>query len=96
MGQPIASLEVIRNGASGNAIAVGISGGLMIFDTTGTPLWTTTSAEWVGDESGSFMVLDDVNSDNVSDLAVISAAKIVVLKSVAATDNYELHLTFQG
>jgi|GEM_PF-2557159 len=94
VGQPIASVDVIRNEASGNAIAVGISGSLMIFDTTGTPLWTTTSAGWVGDETGSFMMLDDINSDNVSDLAVTSAAKIVVLESVAATDNYELHLTF--
>ncbi len=96
VGQPIASLDVIRNGASGNAIAVGIAGGLMIFDGAGTPLWTTTSAGWVGDGTGSFMMLDDINSDNVSDLAVTSAAKIVVLKSVAATDNYELHLTFKA
>ena len=94
MGQPIASLDVIRNGASGNAIAVSIAGGLSIFDSAGTPLWTTTSAEWVDDEGGSFMVLDDVNSDNVSDLAVFSAGKIVVLKSSAGAPSYQLHLTF--
>ena len=96
VGQPIESLEVIRYGSSGNSIAVSIADGLMIFDTTGTPLWTTTSAGWVGDESGSFIMLDDINSDNISDLAVTSAAEIVVLKSVAATDNYELHLTFKA
>jgi hypothetical protein len=96
VGQPIESLEVIRYGSSGNSIAVSIAGGLMIFDITGTPLWTTTSAGWVGDETGSFMMLDDINSDNISDLAVTSAAEIVVLKSVAATDNYELHLTFKA
>jgi outer membrane protein assembly factor BamB len=95
-GQPIASLEVIRNGASGNAIAVSIAGGLSIFDSAGTQLWTTTLIEWVKDESGSFMVLDDVNSDNVSDLAVTSAAKIVVLKSVAGAANYELHQTLKA
>jgi hypothetical protein len=94
--QAIASLDVIRNGSSGNSIAVSISGGLMIFDTIGTPLWTTTGAEWLEDESGSFLVLDDVNSDNVGDLAVISAAKIVLLKSVAGTAAYELHLTFKA
>ena len=92
--QPIASLDVIRNGASGNAITVGTTGGLMIFDSTGTELWTTTSADWVGDESASFMVLDDVNSDNVSDLAVLSDAKIVVLRSVDSASNYQLHQTF--
>jgi len=96
VGQPIASLDVIRNGVSGNAIAITVAGGLMIFDTTGTPLWTTTSADLIGDESGSFMMLDDVNFDNVSDLAIISAAKMVVLKSVAATDNYQLHQTFKA
>ena len=96
VGQPIASLEVIRNGSSGNSIAVGISGGLMIFDSAGTPRCTTTSAEWAGNGSGRFMALDDVNSDNVSDLAVISTANIMVLRSVAATDNYELHLTFKA
>ncbi len=96
VGQPIASVDVIRNEASGNAIAVGISSSLIIFDSAGTPRWTTTSAEWAGDRSGSFMALDDVNSDNVSDLAVISTANIMVLRSVAATDNYQLHLTFQA
>ncbi len=96
VGQPIASLDVIHNGASGNAIAVATADGLMIFDSAGTQLWTTTIAEWVEDETGSFMVLDDVNSDNVSDLAVISSGKIAVLKSVGATDNYQLHLTFKA
>jgi hypothetical protein len=88
VGQPIASVDIIRHEASGNAIAVGISGSLMIFDSAGTPRWTTTSAEWAGDGSGSFMALDDVNSDNISDLAVISTANITVLKSVVATDGY--------
>jgi outer membrane protein assembly factor BamB len=95
-GQPIASLDVIRNGAFGNAIAVGQADGLMIFDSTGTQLWATTSTEWVEDESGSFTVLDDVNSDNVSDLAVISADKIVLLKSAAGAAGYELHMTFKA
>ena len=92
-GQAIASLEVIRNGASGNAFAVGVANGLMIFDTTGTPLWTTTTTDWIGDESGSFIMLDDVNSDNVSDLAVFSNSRIVVLKSNGHASNYELHQT---
>jgi len=94
VGQPVTSLNVLRNGASGSAIAVGTTGGLMIFDSAGNELWTTTSAEWVEDEDGTFMVLDDVNSDNVSDLAVLSAAKIVVLKSMDSASNYQLHQTF--
>lgn len=95
-GQPIVSLDLIHNGASGNAIAVATADGLMIFDSAGTQLWTTTIAEWVEDESGSFLVLDDINSDNASDLAVTSSGKIAVLKSVGATDNYQLHLTFEA
>ncbi len=41
------------------------------------------------------MMLDDINSDNVSDLAITSAAKIVVLKSRQRTD-YRLHLTIKA
>lgn len=92
--EPIASLEVIRNGTSGNAIAVSTAGGLTIFDTAGTELWTTAGEEWVEDETVRFMVLDDLNSDNVSDLAVLSAAKIVLLGSTDNATGYELRLTF--
>ena len=95
-GQPIVSLEVIRNGASGNALAVGIAGGLTIFDSMGAELWTTTSAEWIEDEGGSFMVLDDINSDGKSDLAVLSASKIVVLRSTGSPSDYGLHLIFDA
>lgn len=106
VGQQISSLEVIRNGASGNAIALCTSGsadplsggtdGLLIVDLAGAPLWTTTTADWIGSEDGTFMVLDDVNADNVSDLAVTSNARIVVLKSMAAATDYQLHLTFKA
>lgn len=96
VGQPIASLDVIRNGASDNAIAVSIAGGLSIFDSSDTPLWTTTSAEWVEDEDSSFMVLDDVNSDNVSDLAILSPSKIVLLESTGSATAYQSHLTFNA
>ncbi len=105
-GQPIASLEVIRNGASGNAFALTTpdpaepfsrtSGTLLIVDRMGAPLCTTTAAEWVGVGSGSFMVLDDVNSDNVSDLAVVSTSKIVILKSMGSAEDYGTHLTLEA
>jgi outer membrane protein assembly factor BamB len=95
-GQPITSVDVIRNGASGNVIAVGIADGLMVFDSAGDQIWTTTSAEWAEDESGRFMVLDDINSDNVSDLAILSASKILVLQSTGTTSHYELHQTFDA
>jgi len=94
VGQPIASLDVTRNGSAGHAIAVSTASGLTIFDSAGTELWTTASGEWAEDEAGKFMVLDDLNSDNVSDLAVLSAAKIVLLGSTDNTTGYELHLTF--
>ena len=89
-GQSIVSLNVIRNGSSGHAFAVGFASGLGIFDSAGTSLWTTTTADWIGEESGSFMALDDVNSDNVSDLAVISNSRIVMLRSHGHASNYEL------
>ena len=93
-GVPVESLDVIQNGASGNAIAVGTADGLTIFDSTGTDLWTTTGAEWEKDENVKFTVLDDINSDNVSDLAVLSASKIVLLESQGNASAYQLHLTF--
>jgi hypothetical protein len=66
----------------------------MIFDsTTGSPLCTTTTTDWIGEESGSFMALDDINSDNVSDLAVISDSRIAVLKSLGNASGYELWQT---
>ena len=80
---------MIRNGASGNAIAVGTASGLTIFDSTGTPLWTTTGAEWVEDETVKFTALDDLNSDNISDLAVLSSTRIVLLKSTDNATGYE-------
>jgi len=89
-GQAIASLEVVCNGASGNAFAVSVASGLLIFDTGGTPLWASATADWIGDESGSFMALDDVNSDNISDLAVISDSRIVTLRSHGHASNYGL------
>lgn len=92
--QPIVSLDVIRYGVSGNAIAVATAGGLTVFDSAGAELWTTTGTEWVEDENVKFTVLDDVNSDNVSDLAVLSSTGIAILKSLTATDNYEMHLAF--
>jgi outer membrane protein assembly factor BamB len=96
VGQPIASLDVIRAGTSGSLLAASIDGGLIVLDSAGTQLWTTTSVEWTDDESGSFMVVEDINDDNVSDLVVISARKIVVLESVGATASYELHLAFNA
>ncbi len=65
-----------------------------MFDSAGAELWTTTSADWVEDENAKFTALADVNSDNVSDLAVLSPTGIAILKSIPATDNYQLHLAF--
>jgi outer membrane protein assembly factor BamB len=93
-GQPVASLDVIRNGASGYSLAVSTASGLMIFDSAGTEIWTTAGEEWVEDETVKFMVLDDLNSDNISDLAVLSAARIVLLRSTDNATGYDLHLTF--
>ncbi|MDM7998819.1 MAG: PQQ-binding-like beta-propeller repeat protein [Dehalococcoidia bacterium] len=95
VGQPIASVEIIRNGPSGNALAVGIANGLLIIDIAGTPLWATTASDWMDDESGSFMTLDDINSDNVTDLAVWSTNQIVALKSQGNAADFELHHTIQ-
>ncbi len=42
------------------------------------------------------MVLDDINSDNMSDLAILSTGNITVLKSIGTTYHYELHQTFNA
>ncbi len=107
VGVPISKLEVVGRGGAGSALALSTSGsgglesggggGLLIIDPGGTPLWTTTAAEWLGNETGgSFTVLDDINSDTISDLALVSAARMVVFQSAAATDNYEEHLTVEA
>ncbi len=105
VGAPISTLEAIRRSPAGSALALATSGGLesggagelLVVDPAGTPLWTTTAAEWLGSESGgSLMALDDINSDNASDLALVSASRMVVLRSAPATDNYEEHLAIEA
>lgn len=102
-GQSVSSLEIVRNGTAGSAFALttpdpanptsGTVSGLFIMDRAGGPLWSTTTAEWLGNESGSFMMLDDINSDNVSDLAIFSRSRIVVLASRGQASGYELRQT---
>lgn len=93
-GQPVESLDIIRNGASGNAVAVSSASGLTVFDGMGMPLWATAGEEWVEDEPVKFIVLDDLNSDTVSDLAILSPRRIVLLRSTDNATGYELHLAF--
>jgi len=95
-GQTMTSLDAISNGASGSALAVGNADGLMVFGGSGAPLWTTTTAEWLGEGRGSFAALDDINADNVSDLAIASDTRIVVLKSNGSASDYRLHQTIQA
>ncbi len=92
-GGPLSSLAVLRRGArTAFALSMGLPGkadrggatGLLIMDPAGELLWSTETASWLGDEGGSFAVLDDINSDNVSDLAVCSSSRVVILQS---TDN---------
>ena len=110
VGQTITSIAILRNGASGWAFAVGVADpsettylreyGLLVVDTVGTKLWETTYAEWKGDDaygySLGFTVLDDINSDNVSDLAVSYPSRIVVLTSIGGAAEYEQHLVFKA
>ena len=102
-GQPVSSLETIHNGAGGTAFALNTSGsatgasgnatGLLILDQAGDRLWSTETAAWLGEESGSFMALDDINSDNATDLAVVGRSRIVVLESTDNASAYELGQT---
>ena len=94
VGQPVESLEIMRNGAAGTAIALGTSDGLLIVDSTGTELWTSSSTAWVGAEGGNFMILDDINADNVSDLAVVSSDNVTLLESMGSASSYEPYLSF--
>ena len=95
-GQAVDSLQVMRNGAFGNAIAVVAADNLTVFDTAGAALWTTTGAEWVDGDTVQFTTLDDVNSDNVSDLAVLCETRIVLLESAGSAAAYQPHLTFEA
>lgn len=95
-GQPVESLQVMRNGSSGSVFAVVAADNLTIFDITGAALWTTTGAEWVDGATVRFTVLDDINSDNVSDLAVLCESRIVLLESASSAAAYQPHLTFDA
>ncbi len=104
VGQTITSIDILRNGASGWAFAVGVADrsettylreyGFLTVDCAGTTLWATTYTDWIGDDAYSyslgFTVLDDINSDSVSDLAVSYPSRIVVLTSIGGTATYEL------
>ncbi|MBN2098255.1 MAG: PQQ-binding-like beta-propeller repeat protein [Dehalococcoidia bacterium] len=92
-GQPVYSLDVIHNGAPGNALVVGTAAGLTIFDSSGIDLWSTASTEWAEADTVKFTALDDLNSDNIGDLAVLSPTRIVLLTSTDNATGYELHLT---
>lgn len=97
--QPASSLDVVQDVAGGVAVAIVVSdpaagaAGLLMTDLSGALLWSTTTADWLEEEGGAFMMLDDINSDNVSDLAVFSGSRIVVLKSLGRTPGYEPHQT---
>ena len=95
-GQPVESLQVMRGGGSGSAFAVVAADNLTIFDITGAGLWTTTGAEWVDGETVRLTTLDDLNSDNVSDLAVLCESRIVLLESAGSAAAYQPHLTFDA
>lgn len=102
-GQPVSSLETVHTGAGGTAFALNISdsatgasgnaAGLLIMDQAGNLLWSTETAAWLGEEGGSFMALDDINSDNATDLAVAGRSRIVVLESTDNASAYELGQT---
>ncbi len=99
-GQPVSSLGIIRNGAAGVALVLNASepssenaGGLLIVDQAGETIWSTVAATWLGDEIGSFVTLDDINSDNVGDLAVYSGSRILVLGSTGDASGYEVRQT---
>lgn len=107
VGAPISTLEAIRRGAAGSALALmtsalagnesGGAGGLLVMDPMGTPLWAATASEWLGEQAGgSLMALDDINSDDADDLALVSPSRAVVFRSAAATDNYQVHLTIEA
>jgi hypothetical protein len=105
VGQTITSIDVLRNGASGWAIAVGVADpsdtaypheyGLLTIDSAGTVLWATTYAEWAAGYSycRGCTVLDDINADNVSDVAMEYTSQVIILSSTGGMAKYELFRT---
>lgn len=106
VGQTITSIDVLRNGASDWAVAVGVAEpgdtahpreyGLVIVNSAGEKLWSTTYADWVAEYGfcHGFTVLDDLNSDNVSDLAIAYTSQILILTSIDGAAKYELSRIF--
>ena len=98
----IAHVETMRVGSS-TAVLTGTEDGVEIAAASGSEVWTTAWAEWGSVESGTVRAVGDLNSDNVTDLALVFSDNIAVLssdgasplgfavsRSIAASDNRTL------
>lgn len=88
-------LSTIKNG-TGTALVVGTAGGLSIMGRDGTTLWNASSTLSVDDPVTRSAVVGDINHDDVSDLAFLTAAdRLEVLVSDEGRCSYHIGQVFQ-
>ena len=77
----ITHLETMKVSSSAGALLIGTEDGMKVIDVNGNELWSSAWADWGSSESGAVEVAGDLNSDNVSDLALILPESIIMAKS---------------
>ncbi len=88
----ISSLDIIQNGENGIAFIVGTVNDISIIDLEGELLWSKPYADRDGGVTtgqADFRVLDDINGDGISDLAIFLARKLIIVVSAAEGDTLD-------
>ncbi len=83
VGDPISSLDVMRN-VDSVAFVAGTASGMSIVGPEGDVLWAEPYEAWdegLVSSADGFLVLDDTNSDSISDLAILRGSRLVVALS---------------
>lgn len=82
-GKDLRSLESMKAGAESGAILCGTDDEILVMDGSGGAAWRSTFASW-GNVTGEVRALDDINGDEVSDMAVILPDRIIIAGSKGA------------
>ena len=95
IGTNVVSLEPVKVATNTNAILVGSGDGLVILDKEGNRLWESAYTDWSDAEVGAVRVLNDLDQDGTSDLAILFADRILVAKSGGTGPlDFETHRSF--
>ncbi|MDY6833308.1 MAG: hypothetical protein SVY53_00715 [Chloroflexota bacterium] len=79
-GGGIAYLDTMDKGEN-TVIAAGLQDRILIIDNVGDQLWNSPYSDWADETTGEFRVLEDINNDEISDLAILFSDRIVIAES---------------